>query len=251
MEALESLNGFQSSVELFVTAFDDVRGLGAAIVKELLRFHVACKQITVVEDVVERGDFHRIIVVPWCSPANVTLKIRLAECRKIEDFLFEVIDKFSVRFVASHFQGFADVLQEVDMAELDDDAGVHLTRCHANGFVVIADDSKEFVTGVLELREELHQRREVLRRCKQADRNIMRQVINAVDERNLPVISFYRNKLPVHHEEAAEALGIAVGERDLIVVRQRIQLGHKCSVGGINALPNACSERAGARTFEV
>ena len=79
----------------------------------------------------------------------------------------------------------------------------------------------------------------------------MCQVIDAVDEGNLLLISFYRHKLPIHNQEAAETLGIAVGERDLVVVWEGIQLRHERSVRRINALADAGSERAGACAFQV
>lgn len=250
-KALESLNGFEPSVELFVVAFDEIGCSWAAIVKELLRFHVACKKIAVVEDVVERGDLQGIIVVTRRSPADVPFQIFLAEVWKVEDLLFEIRKEASVRFLAADFQSPADVLEEMDVAELDDAARVDLTSCETDGFVVIADERLQVVAGVLEFREVLEHRREILRGGEQADRNIMRQVVDAVDEGNLSIVAFHGNELPVHDEEAAESLGVAVAECDRVVVRESIQFARQRSVGRLNALADASRERTGACTFEM
>lgn len=137
------------------------------------------------------------------------------------------------------------------MAELDDDTGVDVTRCHANGFVVIADDAQQFVASVLELHEELHHGEKVLRRCEEADRNVMREVIDAVDERDLLLVAFYRHILPIDHQEATETFGVAVGEGDLVVVRQRIQFVHNAPVSCINAFADAGSESPRTRALEM
>lgn len=110
----------------------------------------------------------------------------------------------------------------MDVAELDDAAGVDLTSCQPDGFVVVADERLQVVAGVLKFREVLEHRLEILRRSKKTDRNIVRQVIDAVDEGNLAVVALHCHIFPVHDEEAAEAFGIAVAERDLVVVRKSI-----------------------------
>ena len=155
METLESLNCFQSSIELFVVALDEVRGFGTAVVMEMLRSHIAGQQIAVVEDVLQCSDLLWIIIVSWCSPADVPLEIRLAKVRQIEDFRFQILHERSVGFITSHLERLSDIFQEVHMAELNNHLRVDCSGCHANRFIVIADESKELVAGVLELREEL------------------------------------------------------------------------------------------------
>ena len=141
LEALESLNGFESSVQLFVVALNEIGRSWAAIVEELFCFDVASEEIGVLEDVFERCDLHRIIVMAWGSPANVTFEICLSQVRKIEDLLFQIFDESSVGFLAAHFQGSSNVLQKMDMTELHDDTGVNCSCRHANGFIVVTDES--------------------------------------------------------------------------------------------------------------
>ena len=43
LETLEALNSFESAVQLFVAAFNDVRSFGAATMKELFRLHISCQ----------------------------------------------------------------------------------------------------------------------------------------------------------------------------------------------------------------
>ena len=79
----------------------------------------------------------------------------------------------------------------------------------------------------------------------------MRQVINAVDEGNLLLIPFDRDELPVNDQKAAEPLGIAVGKRYLVVVRQSFQFSHEASVSAVDALTDAAGQCADARTLEM
>lgn len=79
----------------------------------------------------------------------------------------------------------------------------------------------------------------------------MREVIDAVDEGNLPIVSFHRHKLSIHDEEATEAFGVAVGKGDLIFVRKIIQLCDNSIVGSIRAFTDSCSKCSSACTFQV
>jgi len=222
LEALESLDCFQSSVELFVVAFNEVRGPRTTIMEKLLCCDVTREQIAVVEDVLERCDLQGIIIVARSAPADMAFQIRLAEVRKIEDLFLEIREEVPVGLLASHFERSSDVLEEMDMAELDDCVGVDLFRCHADGFVVVADKSLQVVAGVLQFGEELYEGLIILAWSEHANGNVMRQVIDAVDEGNLPIVAFDRHVLSIHHEEAAEALRIAIAKRDLVVVREML-----------------------------
>lgn len=162
MEALESLDGFQSAVELLVAALDNVGRFRTAVM-DLLCPDVSCKQIAVVKNMLERLDFKRIIVVTWRPPADVTFKIVLSQIGKIEDLCFEIIKKRSVGFLASCFERLSNVLQEMNMAELDNDSGIHLSGSQTNGFIVVADQGQKFVTCIFEFYEELKQCLVVLR----------------------------------------------------------------------------------------
>jgi len=101
-KALESLDGFESAIQLFVAAFNDVCSFRTAVVEEMFRFHISREEIAVVEDVVEGRDLQGIIVMPWSSPTNVTLQIFLSKVRKFEDFFVEIFYETPVGFVASH-----------------------------------------------------------------------------------------------------------------------------------------------------
>ena len=219
-KALESLDGFQSAVQLLVVAFNEVRRSRAAVVEKLLCCDVPRQQIAVGEDVLERLDLHRIVVVAWGSPTDMTFQVLLPEVREIEDLLFEICEKVPVGLLAADFEGSSDVFQEVDVAELDDDTGVDRSCCQADGFIVVADNAQEFVARILEFREELEQRLVVLRGCKQTNGNIVREIVDAVDERNLLVVALHCHVLPVHDEKAAEALRVAVLECHIVVVRE-------------------------------
>ena len=251
LKALESLNGFESAVQLFVVALNEIRCFRAAIMKELLRFHITGEQIAVVEDMLKGSDLQWIVVVSRRSPADVPFEICLTEVGKVEDLPFEIFHKCSVGFVASHLERSSDVFEEVHMAELDYNPGVDCFRRHTDGFIVVADESKELIAGVLQFREELEQCLVVLAGSQHADRNVVREVINAVDEWNLAVVPFHRNEFPVYNEEATESLGIAVGQSDVIVVRKRIQLCDNASVGRIGSFSDVSRHRTNARALQM
>lgn len=185
------------------------------------------------------------------TPANVTLKVCLTEEGKIEDLLFKIVHESSVGFLAADFERSSDVLKEMHVAELNNAVRVDISGRHADGFVVIADENIKLISGVLQLREELHESLVILAECEDANRNVVREIIDAVDEGNLTIITLHRYKLSVHDEEAAEALGVAVGECDVVVVRKMLQLCNKTIVGSIRAFSDPCSKRPGACTFQV
>lgn len=251
MKALKPLNCFQSAVELLVVALDEIGSFRTAVVMEIFCLHIACQQIAVVEDVLQCADLQRIVIVSGRSPSDVAFEVRLSEVRQIEDLVFEIFQECSVRFVAAYLQCSADVLQEMHVAKLDDDTGVDSSCRHADGFIVIADESKQFVAGILELYEKLQQRLVVLTWSQHADRNVMREVIDTVEERNFLLISFHGDELPINNEEAAESLGIAVAERHLVVVRQSFQLCHETPVGRIDALADLSGQRPNACALEM
>lgn len=219
--------------------------------KQVFRFHIAREQIRVLEDMIERCNLERIIIVPWCSPTDVTFEIRLSQIRKIKDLLFQIFHECPVGFLTSYLQCFPDAFQEMHMTELDHDIGVDGSCRHANGFVVITDEGLEFVAGVLELCEELQQCLVILAGCQHADRNVMREIINAVDERDFLIVAFHCDKLSIDHKEAAEAFRIAVGERDLIVVWKSVQFSDNPVVSSIRSFADVCSDRADTRAFEM
>lgn len=251
LEALESLNCFQSSVELLVVALNEVCCFRTAIVKKILRFHISCQQIAVVKDMLECSDLQRVVVVSWRSPADVTFQIRLTEVRKIEDLCLKIFKERSVCLFTAYLQGFSDVLEEMHMAKLHNNAGVDSFCRHADGFIVIADEGEQFIAGVLELYEKLEEGLIILTGCQHADWNVMRQVIDAVDEGDFSVIAFHCDKLSIDDEEAAESLGVAVAEGDLIVVRQGIQLFYNASVSAVRSFADVSCQRADAGTFEM
>ena len=245
------MDRFESAIELLVVALDEICGLRAAVVKEGLRFHVTGKQVAVVEDVLECVNLERIIVMARGSPADVAFQIRLAEVWEGEDLLLQIREEAPVRLLAADFEGSTDVLKKMDMAELDDNSGVHRSRRQADGFVIVADKSLQVIAGVFEFGEELHECLVILRGCEHANRNVVSDVINAVDEGNLAVVAFDRYELSVHDQKAAEAFGIAVAERDLVVVRKSIQCRDDPSVRRINAFAYPRSECTNACALEM
>ena len=76
-------------------------------------------------------------------------------------------------------------------------------------------------------------------------------VINAIDERNLFVITFHRNELPVDHEEAAESLGVAVLQCDMVVVREQGKFPDELTMCSADSLQAPLGQCTCAGTFQV
>ena len=73
LETLEALDGLQSAIELFIHALNEIRCSGTINVEERFRFHVGGEFLTALEDVIEGGDLHGIIVMTGRSPPDARL----------------------------------------------------------------------------------------------------------------------------------------------------------------------------------
>ena len=72
-ETLESLNGFEPAVELFVHALNQVCGSWTIDVEDGFGFDIGGELLAALEDVIEGGDLHGIIVMPGGSPPDASL----------------------------------------------------------------------------------------------------------------------------------------------------------------------------------
>lgn len=165
--------------------------------------------------------------------------------------LLEVSEETPIGFLAPDPKRSADVLQKVHMAYLGDTTGVDILRSHANSIVLVTGDAAEWIVRVLEFREELHHCLEILRGSEQADGNVMRDVIHAVDEGNLLVVAFHRHILSIDNQRATESLPVAVPGRDVIVVRKRFQFSYELPVGATDAFLLTMGQRTDARALEM
>ena len=219
-KALKTLDSLQSAVELFVVAFDEVRRAGAVDVQESPGFDVGGELLAAPENVLHRCNLHGIVLMAGRTPADACLQTFLAQDGDVEDVFLDICKESSVRFLAPRLERPPDVLEEMDVADLGDTAGKDVQGCHADGIVLIAGDAAKHISGVLELREELEHGLEVLTEREKTDGNIMRFVVNAVDQGDLLRVTLHRHVLPVDHQRTSEALGIAVPFGDLVVVRE-------------------------------
>lgn len=79
----------------------------------------------------------------------------------------------------------------------------------------------------------------------------MRQVVDAVDERNLLLVAFDSHVLAIDDEEAAETFRIAVRKGDIVVVREPQKLPHNSPIRCIDTLPDPACQCADAGAFQV
>lgn len=203
------------------------------------------------KDMLEGGNFHHIILVSWESPADVAFQILLPKDRNIEDVLLKVCEETPVGFLAPDLERPPDVLEEMHMTQLDDDAREDVSGCHPDGFVIVTGDGDERVVRILELLEVLHPGLKALGGSEEADRDIVRQVVDAVEERNLLLVALHGYVLAVHNEGAPESLPVAVPGGDVIVVGELLKLRNKARIRPIEASVDSRSERSDTRTLEV
>ena len=187
----------------------------------------------------------------WRAPADACFQSILAEVLHSKDVLLHICEEYAVGFFTAGLERSANVLQEMNMADLHDAAGEHVLRSHTDGIIFIAGDRAERVTHILELCEELHHCLEILRGSEQADRNVMREVIHAVDERDLLIVAFHRHVLSIDHKRSTETLGIAVPLGDFIIVWDGGQFLHELSVRPADAFAIIRGKRTNAGTFQM
>lgn len=251
MEALKALNSFESSVELFVHALNEIRGSRTVDVEDSFGLHVGGELLAAREDVLHGGDFHGIVVVTRRAPANAGLESISSEVFDLEDVFFEVSEETTIGFLAAYPERSPDVLKEVHVADLDNAAGEDILRRHADGIVLVASNTPERISRVLQFCEELHECFKVLRGGEETDGNVVRDVVHAIDERNLLRIALHCNVLPIDDQRAPEAFPVAVPGRDVVVMRKSFQFSYKLPVGASDASPFTMSKRADARPLYV
>ena len=204
-----------------------------------------------IEDVLEHGNLLWVILVSGRSPANMTFEVLFPENRKTEDMLLDVCHEALVRVVTAHLQLPPDVLEEVHMAELWQDIGKDVLCGHSDGLTVITGHGDEWVVHILQLREELYPPLEALARCQETHGNVMRPVVDAVEQWNLPLVSLHLHVLPIHDEFSPESLPVAEIVCHIVVVGQGCQLPCDAPVGRPYAYGIVIGQRPDAGSLEV
>ena len=139
------------------------------------------------------------IVLIFCDKLNqISSHVFLLFELFAENSLFEIGDERFVFLLCSCVESFANIFQEVCVAELYGLVLVHTVECSTNALVVIANNATKTVVCVSQFHEELSESKVVLTRHKDTNRNVVCFVVNAVDEWNLSVIAFYLYKLSIH-----------------------------------------------------
>lgn len=125
-------------------------------------FDVGRELLTAVKDMVHRLDLHSIVLMTRRAPTNSRFHTILSKVFDLEDMLFDVGEETSVGFLAPDFQCSSDVLQEMNMADLNNHSGEHIPCPHGNGVILVTGHAPQRIIHVLEFREELHHGLEVL-----------------------------------------------------------------------------------------
>lgn len=110
LEGFEALNRLQPSVELLVHALDEIRRLRTINVEEGFCSDVGREFLTALEDVIQGGDLHGIIVMPGRSPPDASLQTIFAQVLDFEDMPFDVVKERPVLLFTADFERATDVL---------------------------------------------------------------------------------------------------------------------------------------------
>ena len=250
-ERFKALNGLEPPVELFVHTLDEIGGPWTINVQDGLGSDVGRELLTALEDVLHDGDLHGIVLVTGRAPANSGFQSFPSEDGNAEDMLLEISEEIPVGFLAAYPERPANVLEEMDMADLGDDAREDVLCSHTNRIVLVAGNTAQRVVHVLELREELDHCLMALRGGEEADGNVVRDVIHPVDEGNLLVRALHRDVFPIDEQRASKALPVAVPGGDVIVVGKNLEFLHQACVGRIEPPPNPCSQRTDTCALEM
>ena len=154
------------------------------------------------------------------TPSNMSFQVFLAKTWKIENPLLKISKKTPICCFASRLQCPTNILEEMHMTELNDARRIGMKSCHANRFIIITDEREQFITSILEFDEELYESLVILAWSKHTNRNIVCEIINAVNERNLAVITFHRYELSINNKKPAESLRVAISECYLVIMRK-------------------------------
>ena len=90
------------------------------------------------------------------------------------------------------------MVEKVHMAELYQTFGEYVSRCHLDRFVVITHHC------VLWLRKELLHGKIIFAQYQNVNRDIVRGVVDAVDERSLLIITLHLHVLAVYNQYSLE-----------------------------------------------
>lgn len=172
------------------------------------------------ENVIERGNFDRVIVVPRRTPSDVALKTLFPKNGDTKNMFFDIPKEVLIIFVGPDTKILPDVLEKMDMAELGEYIRKNVSGRHADCLVIIAGDGDERVIRILEFCEELHPCFVTLGERKEAGGDIVGSVIDTVKQWNLLLISLHFHVLAINDEFSAKPFSIAVIVRDIVVMGQ-------------------------------
>jgi len=158
VERLKTLNGFESSLELLVVAFDEVRSFGTFGLEPFFCFHIVREFLCMLKDALKDGELQRIIVVSWRSPTNVAFEVLFAEDGYVKDVLLDIMEEAVVVLTTAYAKVPSDVLEEVNMTHLNEDIRKDVLCSHLDRLIVITRDCHKRIIHILELREELYPR---------------------------------------------------------------------------------------------
>jgi hypothetical protein len=209
------------------------------------------EQVEVSLDVEQHGESSLVLGVLLDERDAVSSTVLFLLVLLAEDRPLQVSDEGAVRFLRPDLQGFANIFEEVRVADLGGQSWVHVLESGLDGLVLVRDDATQLVARVPNLHEEVPVREVILRRGEEADGDVVGRVINPVDEGDFLLVAFDGHVLRIHEQHAVETIPVAVLLRDVVVVRNMGKLFQETPVRRADALARACRKRAETRAFEV
>jgi len=214
-ETLESLDRFQSSVQMRIVEFDEIGVIGTLGKQEITEQHLF--------SVPNRSQdiFERPVAVRRGFGKSPNGSLRIDSIFK-HGFL-QREEKISVLLLAPHPQSHPNILQIVVVTQLETGMWKYLVQSLLDSRPIIRHDDLQIVPETFQLSEETRETHLVLGHVQSAEGDVMGQVVDTENEGNLPSKTFHRYVLSVHDQDARETPRIAEGSSEFLVFRQQRQ----------------------------
>lgn len=112
--------------------------------------------------VIHDCNLYIVILVLRRAPTDACFQTTLAKHGNAKDMCFYVFEEVHVVLTCTYSKLFSDVLEEVYMADLNNDIGEDIDSCLFDCQIIITRHRDEWVIHVLELCEELYPRLKAL-----------------------------------------------------------------------------------------
>lgn len=226
LKTLKTLDCFQSSVEMRIVELNQVGIVGAARQSEVGEQDIAPVP-DIPEDIFKDGMVEGMMFEHMCQSTLDTLGIPPFS----EDMPSERGEEVTILFLGSDPQVPPDILQIVIVAYLEHSMGKDLVESLFDACPVIDNHYPDVIAKGMQLLKKVRERHLILGNVQMTVGNIMGQIVDGVDERNLGRKAFDSYILAIDDEDTAETFGITERLGEERVVWQLVEFCNDPGVG--------------------